>query len=393
MKKALYTLCILASVAIIVSSCEKNIQIFKKDIILDLPDQNLDYINATYSSSLSESAKQVPALLINSGVRNEGAKLGRVLFYDTQLSLNNRVSCASCHDQKFAFSDNKKSSIGFENKMTPRNSMAIVNPVVNNSLFWDSRSSTIEELISEPIQNHIEMGMESMESLVKKLKTIDYYQPLFEEAYAGGGITEARTVEALSQFLKSMVSMGSKFDIASASGFTNYNEVELRGRDIFFSEDANCSSCHSGINFSAPDGFGAGSSITNSFISSTKNNNFNSGEYGGPERMGTANIGLDKIYTDNGFSDGQFKIPTLRNIELTGPYMHDGRYGSLEEVVEHYSSNIKLHNNLDDKFIDGGQVKLLNLDSGDQAALVAFLKTLTDSEFIEAERFSDPFVR
>lgn len=392
MKKTIYTLCFLTSFAIIISSCEKDVQIFKEEIVLELPEQNLDYINATYITSSIEANRQIPQLLINSGVTNEGAKLGRVLFYDTQLSLNNRISCASCHDQKSAFADNNKFSLGFENKLTTRNSMAIVNPIVNNSLFWDSRSNTIEELISEPIQNHIEMGMESMESLVKKLKTIDYYQPLFEEAFADGLISEEHTVSAMSQFLRSMVSMESTFDLASSSGFTSFSDLELRGRDIFFSEEANCSTCHSGVNFSAPDGFGAGSALTNSFINSSVNN-FDIGEYAGPEIMGTANIGLDKVYVDDGFGDGQFKIPTLRNIELTSPYMHDGRYESLEEVVDHYSSNIKLHENLDDKFIVDGQVKLLDLNSSEKEALVAFLKTLTDQEFIEAERFSDPFLR
>ena len=391
MKKSIYILSGLITLFLLTLSCEKDIQVFKKDIVLDLPDENHDYIN-TYISSSSEAARDIPALLKNAGVTNEGAKLGRVLFYDVQLSLNNRVSCASCHDQKSAFADDKAFSVGFENKITPRNSMAIVNPVVNNSLFWDSRAESIEHLISEPISNHIEMGMESMESLVKKLNTIDYYSPLFQEAFQTDEITEEKVVNAMSQFIRSMVSMESKFDLAAAVGFNTYSDLELQGKKIFFSEDAMCSTCHKGINFSAPDGFGAGSKIGNSFINNT-DNEFGNSEYAGPEIMGTANIGLDVVYADDGFGEGQFKIPTLRNIALTGPYMHDGRYSSLEEVVDHYSSNIKLHDNLDDKFVEGGQVKLLNFDAKEKEALVAFLNTLTDEEFISAERFSDPFLR
>lgn len=393
MKNSMRSFGVFLLVLFFFGSCQKEIVNFREEIKLNLPKENLDYINANYASALSESTRQIPTLLRNSGVSNEGAKLGRVLFYDTQLSLNNRVSCASCHDQKSAFADSKKFSVGFENKVTPRNSMAIINPVVNNSLFWDSRASSIEALISEPIQNHIEMGMENMDQLVKKLNTISYYPDLYAEAFGSQEITEEKTVSALSQFLRSMVSMESRFDVGAASGFTKYSDLEIRGKDIFFSEAANCSSCHKGINFSAPDGGGAGSSIKNSFFVQNDPSFQDHSEYAGPEIMGTANIGLDVIYSDDGFGRGQFKIPTLRNIALTGPYMHDGRYSSLEEVVDHYSSNIKLHENLDDKFVEAGQVKLLNLDDQDKAALVAFLKTLTDNEFVEAERFSDPFSR
>ncbi|WP_319942145.1 cytochrome-c peroxidase [Portibacter marinus] len=392
MKKTIYTTCLLSLIFLLTLSCEKNIEIYKKDIVLELPDENFDYINGSYKTAISEATRQVPQLLKNTGVTNEGAKLGRVLFYDTQLSLNNRVSCASCHEQSLAFSDSKAFSVGFETKVTPRNSMAIVNPIVNNSLFWDSRASSIEDLISEPIKNHIEMGMESMESLVRKLKTIEYYDPLFEEAYGDRVITEKKVVDAMSQFLRSMVSMESKFDTGAAKGFTNYSELELKGKEIFFSKDAQCSSCHKGINFSAPDGGGAGARISNDFIDQS-DNGFGDSEYAGPEIMGTANIGLDVVYSDNGFGQGQFKIPTLRNIELTAPYMHDGRYATLEEVVDHYSSNIQLHNNLDDKFLEAGQVKHLNFNDREKSALVAFLKTLTDQEFVTAERFSDPFIR
>jgi cytochrome c peroxidase len=392
MKNSISTICLFIALIFILGNCEKEVVNLREDIVLNLPEENEDYIDANYATSLSESTRQIPSLLRNSGVTNEGAKLGRVLFYDTQLSLNNRVSCASCHDQKSGFADNKAFSVGFENRVTPRNSMAIINPVVNNSLFWDSRSHSIEELISEPIQNHIEMGMENMDQLVKKLKTIDYYDDLYSEAFGNSEITEDKTVNALSQFLRSMVSMTSKFDVGAASGFTNYSDLELRGKDIFFSAEANCSTCHKGVNFSAPDGAGAGSSIKNSFF--VENNvSQDHSEYAGPEIMGTANIGLDMVYSDNGFGRGQFKIPTLRNIELTGPYMHDGRYASLEEVVDHYSSKIQLHENLDDKFLNGGNVKLLNLDEQEKASLVAFLKTLTDTDFIEAKRFSDPFSR
>jgi cytochrome c peroxidase len=372
-------------------SCNKEIEVFKTDIQLNLPENNYDYVNGDFANATSVIAQNIPDLLTNSGVTNEGATLGRVLFYDKQLSLNNRISCASCHAQKDAFADRNTFSIGFEDKITPRNSMAIVNPILNNSLFWDSRANSIEELVSQPIQNHIEMGMESINELVTKLSAVDYYKPLFLDAYATDIISEDKIVDAMSQFLRSMVSIDSKFDNGMASNFSNYSELEEKGRAIFFSDHAKCSTCHSGVNLSAPDGAGAGSALAgldNFMLQST----IETDEYAGPTIKGTANIGLDFVYADNGFRDGQFKIPTLRNIALTGPYMHDGRYNSLEEVVEHYSSQIKFHENLDDKFVQNGKARQLNFSNDDKKALVAFLQTLTDESFISADRFSDPFM-
>ncbi len=394
MRKFFFYSLLAAGLFTFVTSCQKDIHNFKSEVKLNLPDESLDYVNGEWLSSNSILAQDVPSVLRLNGVTNDGATLGRVLFYDTQLSLNNRVSCASCHDQQKAFADVGVSSVGFENKVTPRNSMAIVNPVFNNSLFWDSRVNTLEELVAEPIQNHVEMGMESMEQLSTKLRNVDYYGPLFEKAFGTNMINEERIVNAMSQFLKSMVSVESKFDKGLASNFSNFTAQEARGQQIFFSKDANCSSCHSGVNFSAPDGFGAGSAVgANTEFFNVFAGNQDMNEYAGTEIKGTANIGLDLVYSDDGFGDGQFKIPTLRNIELTGPYMHDGRYATLEEVVDHYDSKIKLHDNLDDKFIQAGQVKRLNLSDDDKSALVAFLKTLTDEEFSRSERFSDPFVQ
>lgn len=379
----------------LISGCDKEIYVYKKDIELKLPDQNFDYVNANWNFSENEEVSRVPEMLSAAGVTNEGATLGRVLFYDTQLSINNRISCSSCHKQKNGFADNKTFSVGFEEKITPRNSMAIVNPVLNNSLFWDSRANNVEELVSQPIMNHIEMGMESMADLSKKIETIYYYAPLFKKAFGSEEIKEDRIISALSQFLRSMVSMESKFDKAASNGFNNFTNSELRGKEIFFSVEANCSSCHKGINFSAPDGVGAGSSLKglDNFMLPEEGFDQGNNEYAGPEIKGTANIGLDLKYSDNGFGKGQFKIPTLRNINLTSPYMHDGRYASLEEVVEHYNSKIKLHENLDKKFVKNGKAKTLNLRDTDKKALVNFLKTLTDENFVNAERFSDPFIR
>jgi cytochrome c peroxidase len=313
-------------------------------------------------------------------VTNEGATLGRVLFYDKLLSLNNSVSCGSCHHQSKAFSDGLALSLGFEGRITTRSSMAIINPQMSNNLFWDSRSFTINDLSLAPVQNHIEMGMEDLNVLTKKLQETKYYPSLFQKAFGTSAITETAISSALSQFIASITTSHSKFDEGRANNFSNYTQLENAGRAIFNSAEAKCATCHAGPNLSAPDQPG--------------------GEYGGQtfntgsasDVRGTTNIGLDIIPNDVGRKDGMFKIPSLRNIALTAPYMHDGRFKTLRDVIDHYSSGIKPAQNLDKKFKNAdGSVKHIQLSESDKTALIAFLNTLTDYEFIKDEKYSNPF--
>ena len=307
-----------------------------------------------------------------------GATLGRVLFYDKKMSLNNTVSCGTCHHQDKGFADGLQFSTGFEGRVTTRNSMAIVNPILQNNLFWDSRSKTIHDLSLQPVQNHIEMGMENLERLVEKIENTDYYKPLFAKAFGTDEVTPENISKALSQFVGSITSNRAKLDIGLQNNFSNFTELEKLGREVFNGNKAQCSSCHGGNNFSALDGPGdpyGGESFS-----------------GNSDLRGATNIGLDLSYKDNGLGDGKFKIPGLRNIELTAPYMHDGRFKSLEEVIDHYSEGIKPHKHLDIKFTDGkGNVRPLNLTSLEKKALVAFLKTLTDKEMARDPKWSNPF--
>lgn len=303
-------------------------------------------------------------------VTNHGATLGRVLFYDPQLSINNSVACASCHHQSMGFADNNAGSTGFGGKKTPRNSMSITNVGFNNNLFWDSRVQGVKNLVMQPIQNHIEMGMESPSVLQEKLASIEYYPALFEKAFGDSYISTDRIADAMTQFMCSMVSCNSKFDEAQEADFSTFSPLERMGKDLFMGK-AKCGQCHSGANFSAPDGFFGG--------------------YGGPTIKGTANIGLDVNYADNGMGEGKFKIPTLRNIALTAPYMHDGRFNTLEQVVEHYNKGIKNHNKLDEKLREDGLPQNLDLSSVEKQALVAFLHTLTDKYVTQDPKFSNPF--
>ncbi len=307
----------------------------------------------------------------NPDITDHGATLGRVLFYDKKLSVTNTVACASCHKQELAFADPVKGSEGINGQVTSRNSMAVVNVGFNNNLFWDSRAPSVKDLVSMPVSNHIEMGMENMKQVAQKLKKVDYYPALFEKAFGSTEITEERAVNALAQFVSAMVSSNSKWDEGAKTDFTNFTAQENMGRDLFFDAKAKCSQCHSGANFSAPD----------------EPND----PYGGEVR-GTANIGLDESYKDQGKGDGHFRIPTLRNAALTAPYMHDGRFATLAEVVDHYNENIKNHPNLDFRLRDQfGAPQKLQLTIEEKQALVAFLQTLTDQKFTTDAKFSDPF--
>lgn len=324
-------------------------------------------------------------------ITNEGATLGRVLFYDKKLSLNNSVSCATCHHQNKAFTDGEAFSKGFEGLTTERSSMAILNPVTQNNLFWDSRSKSIHDLSLRPVINHIEMGMENLDYLEKKLAKEYYYPELFKKAFGSEEINSERISDALSQFIASITSADSKFDKVMRKE-SEFSQLEKVGMQIFFSNKAQCSSCHAGSNFSAPDGmddpYGGGQGII--VFDANGIANFSEGK----DLGGAANIGLDVYPKDQGRENGSFKIPSLRNIALTAPYMHDGRFKTLLEVVNHYSDGIKDNKNLDPKFRDvHGNVKRMNLSGAEKSALVAFLNTLTDHSFISDPKYSNPFVK
>lgn len=351
-------------------------------------------INSTSNSGIMNGGIPVdPKFAVGNfvNITNDGATLGRVLFYDKKLSLNNAVSCASCHHQDKAFTDGEAFSKGFEGKITDRSSMAILNPITQNNLFWDSRSKSIHDLSLRPIINHIEMGMENLDYLEKKLSKETYYPELFKKAYGTDEITRDKISDALSQFIASITSSDSKFDKVMR-GESSFTQLEKVGLQIFFSNKAQCSSCHAGSNFAAPDGmndpYGGGQGLivfdSNGFA------NFSEGK----DLGGAANIGLDVYPKDKGRDNGSFKIPSLRNIALTAPYMHDGRFKSLEEVVDHYSAGMKDHPQLDVKFREAnGEVKRLNLSGAEKKALISFLNTLTDDTFISDPKYSNPFMK
>jgi cytochrome c peroxidase len=215
--------------------------------------------------------------------------------------------------------------------------------------------------------------------LTKKLSQTSYYPDLFQQAYGTHIITPDYIAEALTNFITSMGSVDSKFDTESSNNFAGFTALEHQGMDLFMGK-AKCGGCHSGGNFAAAD--------------------FPGGEYGsdffgggsGNDPKGAVNIGLDVSPNDNGLSDGKFRIPSLRNIGLTAPYMHDGRFKTLEEVVEHYNSKVAASPHLDVKLTDAnGNPQRLNLNTLEKKALIAFMNTLTDHKFVTDPKFSNPF--
>ena len=312
----------------------------------------------------------------NNATTDWGATLGRVLFYDEVLSANNTISCSSCHLQANAFSDPDQFSTGFEGGLTGRNSMGLSNAKYyeNGRFFWDERASTLEEQTLMPIQDLVEMGL-TLDEMIAKLNMQDYYPPLFERAFGDATITSDRVSLALSQFVRSMVSYQSKYDEGrsqvnnTGQDFPNFTAQENLGKEVFLSANlGRCAGCHQ----------------TDLFVGDRAFNN-----------------GLDAITTDQGLGavtgnpndDGKFKVPSLRNIEVTGPYMHDGRFSTLEEVVEHYDSGVQAHPNLDNRLElpNSNTPRRLNLSDQEKAALVAFMRTLTDNAFMSDPKFSNPF--
>lgn len=319
------------------------------------------------------------------------ASFGRVLFYDKNLSADRSVSCASCHQQSLAFADNKAFSHGANGNTTSRNSIALssfrsfgqhydktLNAGTNvPGLFWDERAEDVEDQLRQTINNPNEMGME-LQDIVDIINTTDYYSILHQKAYGNTAVSESHILESIEAFINSIGSNNSNFEnsvlenLNFITGDMVTGEIDnALGFELFVT---NCNSCH-GTSF-------------NLVESATEG-----------DRFSVANNGLTLADNDQGVYDytqneadrGKFKIPGLLNIELTAPYMHDGRFASLEEVVEFYNSGIQYSETLHPALKNGDQAKRLNLTEEEKTALVDFLKLLTDEEIKTNIKWSDPF--
>jgi cytochrome c peroxidase len=353
-----------AASAIAIFSCKRDVQDFTSE---RLPAQDVfaaDY-NAVPSNGITQN------VFIPAKVDNDQAALGRLLFYDTRLSLTGTISCASCHRQDIGFADNVAFSKGFTGKGTGMNALAISNLSNDNILFWRNRANNLEQLSLMPVSNHIEMGFLSIKDVVTNISRIPFYQKTFERVFQTTPSTENMSI-AMGAFLRSMQSLTSKYDEGYVSNqnedFSNFSALENLGKELFFSK-YNCASCH-----------GVPSKIQN----------------GWSETM--SNIGLDPSGVESGDSMGGFKVPSLRNIAVTGPYMHDGRFKTLSEVIDHYSAGIQMNENLSWQLRDfdpntgASTPKKFNIPEQDKRALVAFMNTLTDQKYLHDKRFSNPFI-
>ena len=308
------------------------------------------------------------------------ATLGRVLFYDKKLSINESISCASCHKQNIGFADDVALSEGFDGELTTRNSLPLGNTIgfetaygggTGRALFsWDESNIDIASQSKAAIISEIEMGLD-MSTVIDRVEKDEAYPILFRKAYGDSKILQHRVLEAIEEFVNSIVSTDSKFDEQSMkhegnifSDFDGYTKQENLGKSIYLLK---CASCHS----------------TDHMFTAKS----------------VANNGLDMEYADKGVGgrtnqnsdNGVFKVPFLRNIELTAPYMHDGRFETLREVIDHYSEGIVNHPNLANELKDFNQPEKMNFSEGEKYALEVYLKTLTDDKLMADVRFSNPF--
>ncbi|HEY4327770.1 MAG TPA: cytochrome c peroxidase [Mucilaginibacter sp.] len=304
----------------------------------------------------------------------QGVYLGRLLFYEKKLSANNTLSCSGCHLQSKAFTDGKALSEGVDHMLASRNSMSLTNLLWSRKFFWDGRSGSLEEQAVFPLTNPNEMGQPLDES-VKKLTEDPKYPVLFKLVYGDEKITSDRIVKAISQFERTLISCNSRYDLYLRNAYQPTKQ-EQKGMTLFMNgarpqkgiRGGNCAHCHGGVK---------------NYMELFHNN------------------GLDSIPKDKDIEAltglaadrGRFKAPTLRNIALTAPYMHDGRFKTLDEVVDHYSEHIIKSSSLS-SFLQGesnetGAVSL-KFRPDEKKQIIAFLNMLTDSTFITDPRFSDP---
>jgi len=354
---------VIVGVLLILNSCKKEEEEVD-EIIYNPTRYELSYLGLT-----------PPNIPPDNPLTVEGVKLGRMLFYEKMLSGDGSMSCSSCHSQSTGFSDTNRFSIGIMGLPGGRQAMAITNMLWNtNQFFWDGRANLLREQSLLPIQDSLEMH-ETLPNVIQKLNNSSAYKNQFFRAFGSSEITSANISLALEQFMNSIVSNNSKFD-KEERGEATFTASEQRGKDLFYTEynaffpatsGADCAHCHSGANFE-------------------NDQYFNNGLDSDAGMIDDGRMKVTKDVRDR----GKFKITSLRNIELTSPYMHDGRFSNLEEVVEHYNSGL-VYSTTIDPALEATRNTGLFLTSQDKEDLVNFLKTLTDRSLATDKRYSSPF--
>lgn len=383
----------------ILTSCSND----NLNLVTEKTESNDNYQSITvaninnYKLNLPDSFPE-PYIPEDNQLTKEKINLGRHLFYEKALSIDNSVSCGTCHIQSKAFSDGKKVGIGVHDTKNVKNSMSLTNVVYNTSLTWaNPHLDNLESQMLLPIfgETPVEMGMNGKEDLIiSRLKDKKIYTDLFKKAYPDEkdsyGINNI--TKAIASFQRILISANSPYDKFINNKDPNaISESAKRGQNLFFSEKFECFHCHGGFNFSGETKKKNTTFIDKEFHNNGLYNIENNGSY--PK----GNQGVIEV-TLNQSDMGKFKAPTLRNIELTAPYMHDGSIETLEEVIEHYSRGGRIIKN--GEFKGDGKlnpnksafVKGFDITQEEKDDIIAFLKSLTDKEFINNPDLSDPFI-
>ncbi len=327
---------------------------------------------------------ELPSLSDNA-LTEEGITLGRFLFYEPMLSRDSSISCSSCHVLSKGFTDGNAISIGIGGALGIRNSMALVNLAWQNHFFWNGSSHGLEDMALKPVEKPTEMDL-SIDQMIERLRSSPFYEEKFEAAFPEESISETTASKAISQFMRSIVSINSKYD-RYLRGEYDPTDLELLGIDLFFTHPepsqgvrgGNCGDCHLGA------------------LTSGSRSGYEGFHNVGLDGDGNLDPGLFEV-TGNQRDYGKFKAPSLRNIALTAPYMHDGRFSTLEEVIEHYDVDVKSSSTLSPLMLgatniagaNGNETKL-GLTEREKEAILAFLHMLTDEDFISNDDYSNPF--
>ena len=397
MKKITTTLGAIITLVIIAVSCSKNnSSTGTTDPYTAIKAAFGTTIDPTNLSNYANQAKPNYIVKENTGgnpITNAKATLGRVLFYDKSLSIDNSISCGSCHKQQFAFSDTALASKGVAGGTTARHSMRLVNSRfgVEVKFFWDERAATLEQQTTKPIQDHAEMGFSGLSGrpglsdLLTKLQGIGFYNELFKFVYGNITITEPRLQECLAQFVRSIQSFDSKYDAGrvlvpdDGQPFPNFSAQENLGKQLFLTPPvfngagvringgAGCNGCHNAPEFDIDP--------------NTRNNGI-----------------IGRIVPGGGVDITVTRAPSLREVTNTagienGPFMHTGNLGTLQNAVGHYNTiNIAPGNtNLDPRLRPNGSGQQLNLTGAELSGLVAFLKTLSGTNVYTDAKWGNPF--
>jgi len=355
---------LLIFVTLLLFSCKEDEMPTTPEVTLDETPYDLKYGNLA-----------TPDLPADNNLTQAKVQLGRMLFYETDLSKDGSQACADCHRQEHAFSDTTRFSIGVRDLPGKRQAMSIVNMAWNNNeFFWDGRAHLLRDQSVLPIQDELEMD-ETLENVITKLKAKKTYTDQFIRAFGDDAVTDERLALAMEAFMLTIVSYNSKYDKYLA-GEVELTESEERGRQLFEAEynpffpefsGADCQHCHSGANF--------------------ENDQYMNNGLDTDEEM--EDDGRMTV-TEDTADKAKFKVTSLRNIAVTPPYMHDGRFQTLEEVIDHYNEGIRASTTIDPAIANTAETGLFLTDE-DKVDLVNFLKTLTDEEMLGKEEFSSPF--